>query len=124
MQIVSSIAIQQSWFNISYLLAHIVCFIWPIDRSLSGATTPGQSKPERNSNEGVLHIPQISKAGVSPLDGLMLYSGHLLGGSHSAEMQLVYSTAPADWAEKPIYKIDCISCISVGIRHNESIRSV
>ena len=30
--------------------------IWPIDRTLSGATTPGQSEPESDGNEGVLHI--------------------------------------------------------------------
>ena len=28
---------------------------------------------------GVLHIPQISKAGALPLDGLMTYPGHSLG---------------------------------------------
>ena len=31
--------------------------IWPLDRTLSDATTPGQSVPESNGNEGVLHIP-------------------------------------------------------------------
>ena len=41
-------------------------------------------------------------AGASPLDGLISYPGHSLGlgGSYpSAEMQSMYSTAPADWAE-------------------------
>ena len=33
-------------------------FIWVLDRTLSGATTPGQSKPGKNGNEGVLHIPK------------------------------------------------------------------
>ena len=37
--------------------------IWPIDRTLSGATYPGQSGPENNGNERVLHIAQISKTG-------------------------------------------------------------
>ena len=32
--------------------------IWPIDRTLSSATTQDQSGPESNGNEGVLHIPQ------------------------------------------------------------------
>ena len=36
------------------------CSIWPIDKTLSGATTPGQSEPGSNGNEGVLHIPQSS----------------------------------------------------------------
>ena len=30
--------------------------IWPIDKTLSGATTPGQSGPGSKGNEGVLHI--------------------------------------------------------------------
>ena len=30
--------------------------IWAIDRILSGATTPGQSGPGSNGNNGVLHI--------------------------------------------------------------------
>ena len=34
-----------------------------------------------------------------PSDGLVSYTGHLLGGSYpSAEMQLAYSRAPVDWA--------------------------
>ena len=32
--------------------------IWPIDRALSDATTPGQSRLKSNGNEGVLRIPQ------------------------------------------------------------------
>ena len=54
--------------------------IWAIDRTLSGATTPGQSRPRSYGNEGVLRIPQISKAGASPLDCLMSYLGHSLSG--------------------------------------------
>ena len=34
--------------------------IWPIDRTLSGATIPGQIGPGSDSNEGVLRIPQSS----------------------------------------------------------------
>ena len=79
---------------------HTVCSIWPIDRVLSGATNPGQSGPRSNGNEGVLPIPQISKAGALLSDGLMLYQGHLLKGGFypSAEMQSVYPTAPVDLA--------------------------
>ena len=48
---------------------------------LSGATTPGQSGPGSDGNEGVLHIPQSSSiAGTSPSDCLVSYSGHSLGG--------------------------------------------
>ena len=79
--------------------------IEPIDRALSGATTPGQSGPGSDDNEGVLHIPQSSSiAGTSPSDCLVSYPGHSLGGVGSypsAEKQSVYSTAfPADWANK------------------------
>ena len=52
--------------------------IRPIDKTLSGPTTPGQSGDERNGNEGVLHIPQASKAGASPSDGLISYPGYSL----------------------------------------------
>ena len=71
--------------------------IWPIDRTLSGATTLGQSGPGSNDNEGVLCILQSSSiTGVSQSDCLM--SGHLLRGSYlSAEMLAVYSTAPTNW---------------------------
>ena len=66
---VSSIAVWQSQFNISHLFAH--SSIWPTDRTQSVAAIPGQSGPESTDNEGVFHIPQISKVGVSPSDVLM-----------------------------------------------------
>ena len=83
---------------LSYSVYSTFSSIQPIDRALSGATTPGQSGPGSNGNEGVLHIPQSSStAGTSPSDCLVSYPGHSLGGSYpSAEMQSVYSTAPAD----------------------------
>ena len=76
--------------------------IWPIDRTLSDATTPGQCRPGNIGNEGVLHIPQSSSiTGTSPSDCLVSYiqDTHCGCGSYpSAEKQSVYSTAPADWA--------------------------
>ena len=55
--------------------------IWPIDRTLLGATTLGQSELGSNSNEEVLHIPQSSSiTEASPSDCLVLYPGHSLGG--------------------------------------------
>ena len=68
--------------------------------ALSGATTPGQSGPGSNVNEGVLRIPQSSSiTGISPSDCLVSYPGHLCvkGAYPSAEVQSVYSTDPADW---------------------------
>ena len=70
-----------------------------MDRTLSGATIPGQSRPGSDGNEGVLRIPQSpSNTGTSPLDYFMSYPGHLLGSVSypSAEKQSVYSTSPAD----------------------------
>ena len=32
--------------------------IWPIDRTLSGATTPGQNGPGSDGNEGILPTHQ------------------------------------------------------------------
>ena len=66
--------------------------IWPIDMTLSCATTPNQNGPGSDGNEGVLCIPQSSIiTWTSPSDCLVSYPGH------SAEKS-VYSTAPADWA--------------------------
>ena len=82
--------------------------IWRIDRTLSGAITLGQSRPGSDSNEEILCIPQRSSiTGTSPSDCLMSLQEHLLGGGSypSAEMQLVYSTAPANWA---IYKFSLV----------------
>ena len=57
--------------------------------TLSGATTPGQSGPENNSNERALSIYQnSSNNGTSPSDCLVSYPG---------KKQSVYSIAPADW---------------------------
>ena len=56
------------------------CSTWPIDRTLSGATTPGQSGPGYDGNEGVLHIPESSSiTGASLSDCLVSYLGHLFG---------------------------------------------
>ena len=70
----------------------------PYIRTLSGATTPGQSEPRSNDNEGVLHIPHSSSiTGASPSNCFMSYPGHSLGESYpSAEVQSVNSTAPAN----------------------------
>ena len=55
--------------------------IWPIDRSLSGATTSNQSWTGSDGNEEVVCIPQISCiTGTSPSDCLVSYPGHLLVG--------------------------------------------
>ena len=52
--------------------------IWPIDRTLSGATTPGQNGPGSDGNEGVLCIPQNPSI-TWPSDCFVSYLGHLSG---------------------------------------------
>ena len=89
----------------------MVCSIWPIDGTLSSATTPGQSEPGGNGNEGVIHIPQISKAGVLPSDGLMSYPGHIGAGGgvlplHRDAVSVFYSLSQLGcW-----YQMRCTVC--------------
>ena len=80
--------------------------IWPIDRTLAGATILGQCGPGSDGNEGVLHILQSSGiTGISPSDCFVSYPGHSLGGYYPfEEMQLVYSKDQADWA---IHRVKC-----------------
>ena len=72
-----------------------------------GTTTLGQSGSECNSNKSIVHISQGLSTGTSPSDGLAFYPGHSFvgegGGPYlSAEMQLVYSTGPANWTDNLI----------------------
>ena len=56
--------------------------IWPIDRTLSGATTLSQSEPGSDGNKGVLCIPQSTIITVAtPSDCLVSYPGYSLGES-------------------------------------------
>ena len=73
--------------------------VWPIDRILSGATTPGQWGPRSDGNEGLLHILQSFRDEVSPPDGLISYPRHSLGEFYfSGEMLSVYFSVPVDLA--------------------------
>ena len=74
--------------------------IWPIEKTLSGATTLGQRGPGRDSNEGVPCVPQSSGIiEVSPSDCFVSYPEHSLGEFYpSTEMQSVYSATPANRA--------------------------
>ena len=72
---VKTVLFQRIQFDISMQFSSI----WPIDRTLSGATIPSQSGPGSNGNEGVLCIPQSSNiTGTSPSDCLVSYPGHSL----------------------------------------------
>ena len=56
--------------------------IWPIDRTLSGATTPGKSGLGSDGNKEVLRVSQSSSiTGTSPSDCLVSYPEHSLGVS-------------------------------------------
>ena len=78
-QTVLFLAIKFSRAHLFALSLNVESPIWPIDRTLSGATTPGQSEPWSNGNKEGLHIPQSSyMTGTSPSDCLMPCPGHSL----------------------------------------------
>ena len=54
--------------------------IWPIDKTLSGATPLDQSGHGNNSNLGAIHIRQSSRTGALPSDCLVSYIRHSLWG--------------------------------------------
>ena len=66
--------------TIQFCISTQFSFIWPIDRTLSGATTLGQSAPGSNGNKGLLHIPQSSSiTGASSSDCLVSHTRTLIG---------------------------------------------
>ena len=70
-----TVLFQSVQFNISTEFSSI----WPIDRTLSGATTPEQSGPRRDGNNEVLRIPQSSNmSGASPSGCFVSFAGHSL----------------------------------------------
>ena len=72
-------------------------YIWLIEGILAGTANPGQSR--HRSKEGVLHISQSSRTGVSPLDAVGDIQDTGSGAPDpSVEMQSAYSTVPADTA--------------------------
>ena len=65
---------------IQFSVSTQISYIWPINRTLSGTTTPDQNGPESGGNERVLRIPQSSSiTGTSTSDCLASYLGHSLG---------------------------------------------
>ena len=84
--------------------------IWPIEKTQLGATTPGQSGPWSDGNEGVLCIPQSSII-ISALSSgcFVSYPEHSLRGSYpSAEKQSAYFSAPANSA-RPVRISELVS---------------
>ena len=81
-----SVLFQTIQFTISTQLRSI----WPIDRTLSSGTSPGQSGPGSYGNKGILRVTQSSSfTGTSPSDCLVWYIRTLVRGFLStAEKQL------------------------------------
>ena len=80
--------------------------IWPIGRTLSDVTTPGQSG--RDCNEGVLRITQSSSISeASPSDCLMIYLEILVGESYpfiEDDIGVFYSPSRPDLGSLKIYR--------------------
>ena len=69
-----TVPFQTIYFSISMQFSSIK----PIDRALSGATIPGQSRPGSNGHKWVLCIPQsFNITEASPSNCLVSYPGHL-----------------------------------------------
>ena len=73
--------------------------IWPIDKTLSGVTTLGQSGPGSDGNEGVLRITQSPSINEAPPIRLFIVICRISVSYPSIEMQWVYSTAQAEWVK-------------------------
>ena len=86
--------------TIQFSISTQFSYIWPIGRTLSVATTPGQSGLGSDSSKGVRHIPQSSNiTGAAPLDYLVSYTGYSLEESNRfAATQSVYFAVPVNWA--------------------------
>ena len=93
-------------FSISTLFSSI----WPIDRTISGATTPGQCAPGSDGNKDILRLPQNSSiTGASLSDCLMSYSVYSL-----VVVGVLYS--PTDWPRIEGVLPICIDAIVVFYR--------
>ena len=93
--------------------------IWPIDRTLSGATTTGESGPGSDCNEGVLRIPQSSSiTGTSPSDCLALYAGHLLWGFTPLQRcsRCILQPQPTGLGKSAYYEYTLLCYFSVFLR--------
>ena len=73
------------WVNSLFLAANVFMkfkiilniilnrYIWLLDGTLTGTTTPSQSGPGSNGYEGILYIPRSSVIGASPSNDLVSY---------------------------------------------------
>ena len=96
--------------KIQFSLSTQFSSVWPIDKALLGATTPGQSGPGSDGNKGVLRIPQSSRfTEASPSDYLLSYQDNRWGSL------LVYSAVSADCACVCVRVCVCV-CVRVCVR--------
>ena len=100
-QFSKTVLIQTIQFRISIHFSSIL----PIDRVLSGATTAGLWTWEWCWWRDAPHSPKLQYCWNSPSDCLVLY--RLVGVLPSAEVQSVYSTAPAEWATWFGWELSC-----------------
>ena len=100
-------------------------YIGTIDSSLSGATTPRQSGPGSDGNEGILRIPQSSSiTGVSPSDCLVPYPRHSLGGVFTLcrdAIGVFYSPNRLAWLILTARQTRIIFCQEVRELHSEYV---
>ena len=81
--------------TIEYSISTHFSSIWLIDRTLSGATTPGQNGPGCDGNEGALCILQSSSiTGASPSDCFMSYKKTRWGSLSSLQRCSRYILQP------------------------------
>ena len=83
--------------NSSFAGTQLNCFKY--SKRLNISTTPHQSRPRGNGNEGILHIPQSSNTGASPSNSLVLRHtlvARVLPLSRDAD-RIFYSRA--DWTK-------------------------
>ena len=120
---VKTVLFQEIQFTISTRFISV----WPIYRTLSGATSRGQSGPGSNGNKEVLHISQKLQHYKSLTIRLFsVISRTLVGGSYlSAQMQLVYSKA-GDWKMCQAGNEKCPKEIAerIELPNQESIRTL
>ena len=90
--------------------------IWPMDSTLLAATTLGQNGPGSHGNEGILHIPQSSSiTEASPLNCLVSYPGHSLGGVLTLCRDAVSVFCSPSWlGQWTVYACVCV-CIYIYI---------
>ena len=116
--------------TVQFIISTRFSSFWPINKTLSSATTAELNGTGSDGNEWLLCIPQSSNiTGASPSDCLVSYPAHTLGESYSsAVIQSVYSTASADRAiqtfriwfnidQIPFY-IQCYRCTTLLSTYN------